>query len=124
MDFALSDDQREIQALTREFAQAEIEPNASQWDRDHHFPRELFGKLAELGLMGACAPEAYGGAGLDFLSYVPVLDARSPAPRRRRARTQARSARRPSRAATVGRSRARSSGSRTAATPGRSCCSR
>src|SRR5512133_2633186 len=74
MDFALSDDQREIQALTREFAQAEIEPNASQWDRDHQFPRELFGKLAELGLMGACVPEEYGGAGADFLSYILVLE--------------------------------------------------
>ncbi len=74
MDFALSDDQREIQALARHFAQAEIEPNASQWDRDHHFPRELFGKLAELGLMGACVPEEYGGAGADFLSYILVLE--------------------------------------------------
>jgi alkylation response protein AidB-like acyl-CoA dehydrogenase len=46
MDFELSADQREIQALAREFAQAEIEPNAAAWDRDHHFPRELFTKLA------------------------------------------------------------------------------
>jgi len=74
MDFALSDDQREIQALAREFAQAEIEPHASQWDRDHAFPQELLGKLAELGLMGVCIPEAYGGAGADFLSYVLVLE--------------------------------------------------
>jgi alkylation response protein AidB-like acyl-CoA dehydrogenase len=74
VDFGLSDDQREIQALTRDFAQAEIEPNAAQWDRDHHFPRELFGKLAELGLMGVCAPEEYGGAGADFLSYILVLE--------------------------------------------------
>jgi alkylation response protein AidB-like acyl-CoA dehydrogenase len=74
MDFGFSDDQREIQALTRDFAQAEIEPNASQWDREHHFPRELFGKLAELGLMGACVPEEYGGAGADFLSYILVLE--------------------------------------------------
>ena len=74
MDFDLSQDQREIQALTRDFAKAEIEPNAAQWDRDHHFPRELFGKLAELGLMGACVPEEYGGAGVDFLSYILVLE--------------------------------------------------
>ena len=74
MDFDLNQDQREIQALTREFARAEIEPNAAQWDRDHHFPRDLFGKLAELGLMGACVPEEYGGAGVDFLSYVLVLE--------------------------------------------------
>ena len=74
MDFELSSDQREIQALAREFAQAEIEPNASAWDRDHHFPRELFTKLAELGLMGACVPEEYGGAGADFVSYILVLE--------------------------------------------------
>jgi alkylation response protein AidB-like acyl-CoA dehydrogenase len=74
MDFELTADQREIQALAREFAQAEIEPNAAAWDRDHHFPRELFTKLAELGLMGACVPEEYGGAGADFLSYILVLE--------------------------------------------------
>jgi alkylation response protein AidB-like acyl-CoA dehydrogenase len=74
VDFDLTQDQREIQALTRDFATAEIEPHAAQWDRDHHFPRDLFGKLAELGLMGACVPEEYGGAGVDFLSYILVLE--------------------------------------------------
>ena len=74
MDFELTQDQREIQALTRDFARAEIDPHAAQWDRDHHFPRELFGRLAELGLMGVCVPEEYGGAGADFLSYVIVLE--------------------------------------------------
>jgi butyryl-CoA dehydrogenase len=74
MRFDLTDDQREIQALARDFAQAEIEPNAARWDRDHEFPRELYGKLAELGLMGVCVPEEYGGAGADFLSYILVLE--------------------------------------------------
>ncbi len=74
MDFELTADQREIQALTREFARAEIEPHAADWDRDHHFPRELYGRLAELGLMGVCIPEEYGGAGADFLSYMLVLE--------------------------------------------------
>ena len=74
MDFELSADQREIQALTRDFARAEIEPHAADWDRDHHFPRELYGKLADLGLMGVCIPEEYGGAGADFLSYILVLE--------------------------------------------------
>jgi alkylation response protein AidB-like acyl-CoA dehydrogenase len=74
MRFDLTDDQREIQSLAQEFAQAEIEPNASDWDRAHAFPRELFGKLAELGFMGVCIPEEYGGAGADFLSYVLVLE--------------------------------------------------
>src|SRR5690242_18674969 len=74
MDFELSADQREIQSLAREFAQAEIEPHAAQWDRAHTFPRDLYPKLAELGLMGVCIPEEYGGAGADFLSYILVLE--------------------------------------------------
>ncbi len=74
MNFELTADQKEIQALAREFAQAEIEPHAAQWDREHQFPKELFGKLAELGLMGACVPEEYGGAGADFLSYILMLE--------------------------------------------------
>jgi alkylation response protein AidB-like acyl-CoA dehydrogenase len=74
MDFQLSDDQREIQALVRDFARAEIDPNAADWDRAHGFPRELIAKLAELGFMGVCIPEEYGGAGADFLSYILVLE--------------------------------------------------
>ena len=74
MDFTLSAEQREIQALARELSQAEIEPNAAAWDRDHHFPRELYTKLAEVGLMGVCVPEDYGGAGADFISYILVLE--------------------------------------------------
>jgi alkylation response protein AidB-like acyl-CoA dehydrogenase len=74
MDFELTEDQRGIQALAREIAEAEIVPNAADWDREHRFPDELFPKLAELGLMGVCVPEEYGGAGADFLSYVLVLE--------------------------------------------------
>jgi alkylation response protein AidB-like acyl-CoA dehydrogenase len=74
VDFSLTAEQREIQALAREFAQAEIEPNAAAWDRAHAFPRELLAKLGGLGLMGVCVPEQLGGAGADFLSYVLVLE--------------------------------------------------
>ena len=74
MDFEPTAEQREIQALAREFARQEIEPYAGEWDREHTFPRQLFSKLAELGLMGTCIPEEYGGAGTDFLSYVLVLE--------------------------------------------------
>ena len=74
MDFELTAEQREVQALARDFARAEIEPHAAEWDRKHEFPRELYAKLAELGLMGACVPEEYGGAGTDFLSYILVLE--------------------------------------------------
>ena len=58
----------------RDFAAAEIEPNAAEWDRAHAFPPSLLTKLGELGLMGACVPEEYGGAGADFLSYILVLE--------------------------------------------------
>src|SRR5213083_3404897 len=74
MDFELTAEQKEIQALTRDFVRAEIEPHAAGWDREHHFPRDLYAKLAELGLMGVCVPEEWGGAGADFLSYVLVLE--------------------------------------------------
>ena len=74
MDFELTPEQREIQALARDFARERIEPYAAEWDREHLFPRELFGQLAELGLMGACVPEEYGGAGADFVSYILVLE--------------------------------------------------
>ena len=74
MDFEPSPDQKEVQRLARDFARREIEPRASEWDREHRFPRDVFAKLAELGLMGTCVPEEYGGAGTDFLSYVLVLE--------------------------------------------------
>jgi alkylation response protein AidB-like acyl-CoA dehydrogenase len=74
VDFSLTDDQRESQALAREVAQTEIEPNAAAWDREHRFPAELYEKLARLGLMGVCVPEDLGGAGADFLSYILVLE--------------------------------------------------
>src|SRR5437016_7488555 len=74
MEFELSAEQREIKALASEVADAEIAPNAGEWDREHRFPRDLFARLAELGLMGVCVPEELGGAGADFLSYILVLE--------------------------------------------------
>jgi alkylation response protein AidB-like acyl-CoA dehydrogenase len=74
MDFELTPEQQAIRSLARELAEGEIVPNATAWDREHRFPDELYPKLAELGLMGVCVPEAFGGAGADFLSYVLVLE--------------------------------------------------
>ena len=74
MDLELTADQREIQALAREFARERIEPQAAAWDRAHGFPRELLDSLAELGLLGVCVPEEHGGAGADFVSYILVLE--------------------------------------------------
>lgn len=63
MQFELKAEQSEIQALARDFARDEIEPNAAQWDRDHGFPHEFLAKLAEVGLLGVCVPEEHGGGG-------------------------------------------------------------
>jgi alkylation response protein AidB-like acyl-CoA dehydrogenase len=70
----LTDEQREIRALARRFADREIAPRAAAWDREHRFPAEVFAALGELGLMGVCVPAEHGGAGADFLSYVLVLE--------------------------------------------------
>jgi alkylation response protein AidB-like acyl-CoA dehydrogenase len=70
----LSDEQREIRDLARRFADEEIAPHAAGWDREHTFPRVVFGALGELGLMGTCVPVEHGGAGADFLSYILVLE--------------------------------------------------
>jgi alkylation response protein AidB-like acyl-CoA dehydrogenase len=74
VEFELTPEQQEIQALARDFANREIAPNAGEWDRAHGFPRSLLDELAGLGLLGVCVPEEYGGAGADFLSYVLVLE--------------------------------------------------
>ena len=70
----LTDDQREIRALARDFAEREIAPHAADWDREHRFPHELFHRLGELGLMGACVPVEHAGAGADFLAYVLAIE--------------------------------------------------
>jgi alkylation response protein AidB-like acyl-CoA dehydrogenase len=74
VDFELTPEQREIQAVARDVAAAEIEPHAAEWDRAHGFPRQLLDRLAELGLLGVCVPEEHGGAGADFVSYILVLE--------------------------------------------------
>lgn len=74
MDFRLTEEQRDIQRMTRDFAQDRIAPGAAERDRDKIFPRELFTELGGLGLMGACIPEEYGGAGTDFLAYILALE--------------------------------------------------
>ena len=70
----LTAEQRAIRDLAARFADERIAPEAAAWDRAHTFPRELFGELGRLGLMGVCVPEEHGGAGADFLAYVLVLE--------------------------------------------------
>ncbi len=72
--FGLSDEQREIAALTAEVAQREIAPNVARWDREHAFPRELYTKLTAAGIMGILVPEEYGGGGADHVSYALAIE--------------------------------------------------
>ena len=69
MDFDLTDEQKAIQSLAREFARDEVAPRAEEMDREERFPYELVAKMAELGFMGLPFPEEYGGAGADTVSY-------------------------------------------------------
>ncbi|MXV22009.1 acyl-CoA dehydrogenase [Deinococcus xianganensis] len=74
MSFALSSDQRLIVEHVRDYARAEIAPHAAQFDRSGDYPREQLRGLADLGLMGATVPEAWGGAGLDSVTYALCLE--------------------------------------------------
>lgn len=70
----LTDEQREIQRMAREFAQAEIAPYTAAWDRDAHFERSVITRMGELGFLGMLIPEQYGGLGLDTCTYVVALE--------------------------------------------------
>ncbi len=74
MNFELSDNHLMIQAAAREFAQSEIAPVAAQFDVSGDFPADNIRKAGELGFMGVEVPEEYGGAGLDSISFVLMLE--------------------------------------------------
>jgi alkylation response protein AidB-like acyl-CoA dehydrogenase len=74
MDFELTEEQRMVQAMVRVFTDKELRPVASRLDRDGVYPQEQLTKLGEMGLLGMFVPEEYGGAGMDFLSYVTALE--------------------------------------------------
>jgi short/branched chain acyl-CoA dehydrogenase len=69
MNFDLSDEQKAIQALCRDFAREVVAPAAEENDREARFPYDIVAKMAELGLMGLPFPEKYGGSGADTVSY-------------------------------------------------------
>ncbi|QQE79163.1 acyl-CoA dehydrogenase family protein [Alicyclobacillus sp. SO9] len=66
LDFSLSPEQRELQSMVRKFSKNEIIPYIQEWDEQHHLEMSVIHKLADLGLMGVCIPEEYGGAGMDY----------------------------------------------------------
>lgn len=73
MDFTLSEEQQLIQSAARDFATAAIRPIAAEFDASGQFPADTIAQMGELGLMGIEVPEAYGGAGMDPVSYVLAM---------------------------------------------------
>jgi alkylation response protein AidB-like acyl-CoA dehydrogenase len=74
MDFRLTDEQKQIQQMVREFALSEIKPHLMEWDEAQHFPVDTFKRAGELGMLGAIFPEEYGGAGLSYIDYVNIIE--------------------------------------------------
>jgi len=74
VNFDLTDEQRDIQRLVRDFAQNEVRPVAEELDREKRFPYEIVKQLGELGLMGMPFPQEYGGGGTDNLSYAIAVE--------------------------------------------------
>ncbi len=73
MDFSISENQKMIEAMVRDFAKKEIQDNLMRWDEDQIFPVPLFRKLGEMGLMGVLVPEEYGGSGFGYHEYVTAI---------------------------------------------------
>jgi butyryl-CoA dehydrogenase len=73
-NFEIDEDHQAVRAMVREFAESEIRPIAGRIDETHEFPAATTKKMAELGLLGMFVPEAYGGAGMDYLAYVIAIE--------------------------------------------------
>lgn len=73
-DFGLSEEQRLVRDTARQFAEDKVRPLARRVDAEHYFPRELMADLQTLGFMGVNVPEAFGGSGLDYISYALIIE--------------------------------------------------
>jgi alkylation response protein AidB-like acyl-CoA dehydrogenase len=74
LDFSLNEEQQLLKRSVRDFADSELRPHVREWDEKQEFPREVFTKLGEMGLMGAVFPPEYGGSGLSTLDYTIVIE--------------------------------------------------
>ena len=74
VDFTLSDENRLVQHSARAFVEAEILPHIREWDEKGEVHREVFGRMAELGFLGAPIPERYGGSGMDYISFALLCE--------------------------------------------------
>jgi alkylation response protein AidB-like acyl-CoA dehydrogenase len=74
MQFQLTEDQQMLRDMVRQFAEKEGKPSAAERDEHAIWPTDLVKQMADLGLMGIAVSEEYGGSGLDYLSYVLVME--------------------------------------------------
>lgn len=74
MDLELAEGQRAVRDMVRDFAEREIRPAAAHYDERAEFPWDLVRRMGPLGLLGMVVPEAYGGAGMDTVSYVLAME--------------------------------------------------
>lgn len=74
MNFQLTEEQEMLRKMVQDFARKEVEPTAAERDEEERFDREIFDKMAELGLTGIPWPEEYGGIGADYVSYVIAVE--------------------------------------------------
>jgi butyryl-CoA dehydrogenase len=74
MNFALSEEHELVREAARAFAEEVVAPNAAEIDQTGEFPRETFRRAGDLGFAGVAVPEPFGGAGMDTLAYVLVIE--------------------------------------------------
>ena len=74
MNFDLTEEQRRIRDTLTDFAEREIKPHSTEWDKEETFPRHIVEQLGELGFLGVAFPEKWGGGGADTLSQVLVVE--------------------------------------------------
>src|SRR6266851_4992983 len=74
MDFALSSHQVALRDLIREFTRRSIKPVAREWELSGRYPTEIVDEMKAMGLFGMLVPEAYGGIGIDAVSYAIVFE--------------------------------------------------
>ncbi len=73
LDFEVTENQKMIAQMVRDFGAREIKPFMMEWDEKQEFPLPLFRKLGELGLMGVLVPHEYGGSGFGYMEYVTAI---------------------------------------------------
>ena len=73
MEFTVTESQKMIAQMAKDFAEKEIRPKMMEWDESQYFPKETLRKMGELGLLGVLVPTEYGGSGLSYTEYITAI---------------------------------------------------